>query len=189
MVVQDVYAYTVPTWIPVPGAPPVWMLLFWGLILRFVASLAAWPGLGPSDHRRSGVGLPGHRLDSAATRLALMGALVLATRQACFRWFDDPLGSWLPFALAAALWVALIGLDAHDRRLAGLALTLGTLTEVAYIQLGGLHRYEIGVVGGVPLWIVLWWPIAVLVWKEIGGVIHDTIRAQPLLQQRLQPRQ
>lgn len=49
-----------------------------------------------------------------------------------------------------------------------LVLALGAIVEVAYIQGGGLHRYHLGWIGGVPLWIALWWPLAVLVWGDLA---------------------
>ncbi len=174
VVLHDVYAYDVPSALPVDGAIPVWMLLYWGLILRFVSSLGRWPGLGdegPSDQ----VGFPKHRRAHPLGRLAVQLVLVLATRQAIYRFFDDPLLSWLPFAGAAALWWLLLGLSAHDRRLALLAVTVGTASEAVLITVGGLHRYELGLIGGVPLWIILWWPLAVLVWKDIGGRIEAAL--------------
>ncbi len=177
VVAHDVYRYTVPTFGGVEGALPLWMLLYWGLILRFVAALGAWRGLGEGAGPRDRVGVGGHRRDDPWTRLALMLALVLATRQAIFRWSTDPVASWLPFALAAVLWAAVLGLNGHDRRLALLAVTVGTAVEAAYITVGGLHEYDLGLVGGVPLWIVLWWPLGVLVWKELSGRVHRRLEA------------
>jgi len=178
VVLHDVYAYDVPTALPVDGAIPVWMLLYWGLILRFVSSLGRWPGLGaegPADQ----VGLPGHRAAHPVGRLAVQLVLVLATRQAIYRFFDDPVLSWVPLAGAAVLWWLLLGSSAHDRGLALLAVTVGTAAEAVLITVGGLHRYELGLVGGVPLWIILWWPLAVLLWKDIGGRIETALAAAP----------
>lgn len=154
---HGVYEYTVPVYQHAISSIPLWMLLYWGLILRFIASLAWSARLGPTPARRH------------PARLLIMLALVLATRQAIFRWYDDPWLSWLPFAAAGLAWWHLLKPDAHDRRLAALAIVAGTATEAIYIQIGGLHHYGLGVLGGVPLWIILWWPIAVLVWKELVG--------------------
>ncbi len=175
VVLHDVYSYDVPSALPVHGAIPVWMLLYWGLILRFVSSLGRWPALGPEGPADQ-VGLPGRRWIHPVGRLGVQLVLVLATRQAIYRFFDDPVLSWLPFAGAAVLWWLLLGLSAHDSRLALLAVTVGTASEAALITVGGLHRYELGLIGGVPLWIILWWPLAVLVWKDIGGRIETALQ-------------
>lgn len=174
VVLHGVYRYEVAAWLPGDGALPAWMLLFWGSILRFMASLAAWPRLGPVT-TTDRVGLPGRRIEHRGARLLVLLALVVGTRQAVFRWYDEPLLSWLPFAIAAAAWLLLLGVDRHDRRLALLAVTVGTAVEAAYITVGGLHRYEQPLVGGVPLWIILWWPIGVLVWKDLSLRIRMTL--------------
>jgi len=166
---HGVYAYDVPLRSGATGALPVWMLLFWGQILRLVASLAAWPRLGPVGPPVGRFGLPRRRVDRPLARLVVIGVLVVSTRQAVFAWYGDPLLSWLPFAGASVLWWLLLGVDRHDATLAGLALTVGVGVEAALITVGGLHRYELPLVGGVPLWIVLWWPLGVLVWKDLGG--------------------
>lgn len=177
VVVHDVYAYDVATWLPFDGAIPVWMLLFWGLILRLVASLARWSRWGATSGPSARVGLPGRRAEHPWVRLAVQLALVVATRQAIYRWFEDPLLSWLPFAGAALAWWLLLGFDRRELGLAALALTLGTAAEAALISVGGLHTYALGLVGGVPLWIILWWPLAVLIWKDVGGHIEAALSA------------
>ncbi len=164
---HDVYAYTVPQLWPQISEIPTWMLLTWGLILRFVATLATWERLGATGVPRDDVWLGPRRWSHPALKLGLSLALVWAVRQATWAWYLDPLRSWLPYAVAGLAYVALFRPDRHERRLAALALTLGTAVEVLYIQVGGLHHYELGLVGGVPLWIVLWWPLAVLVWKDL----------------------
>ncbi len=159
VVVHRVYDYYLPVSIP------LWMLLYWGLILRFVLTLFAWRRLS---------------LPQAPRSLPLLGlelALVVATRQAIYRLFLDPWLSWLPFA--AALVIAAVALRPTRRELVVLGVFAlgGTATEVAYIQLGGLHRYHLGWIGGVPLWIALWWPLAALVWADVGRRIVRTLNA------------
>jgi hypothetical protein len=56
----------------------------------------------------------------------------------------------------------------HDLKLLLIFLIGGPLIEILYIQLGGLHQYDLGWLGGVPLWIALWWLLAVLVWKDLA---------------------
>lgn len=165
---HHIYAYTVPVYFASVSALPLWMLLYWGLILRFLATLFRW--------RRLGLGAPpdtlylGRRVTtSAPLRVLVLVALVVATRQTIYRSFADPLWSWLPFAIA--LGFALLLLRPDRRRLAvlGAFVVLGPLVEVAYIDVGGLDRYALGWFGGVPLWIVLWWGLAALVWEDISG--------------------
>jgi hypothetical protein len=153
---HGVYAYALPAEAPHISSIPLWMLAYWGLILRFVATLGASERLGPLSGRRP------------PWRLGVMLLLVVLTRQGIYRFSLDPWLSWLPFAAAALVWIVVLRPDAHDRRLGALALAVGTGAEVALIQIGGLHHYELGIVGGVPLWIILWWPMATLVWKEVA---------------------
>ncbi len=143
---------------------PSWMLVYWGLILRFVTTLFSW--------RRLRLPAPGGRVGSKersrALRLTLLLAIVVVTRQFIYRLYGDPLWSWLPFA--AALLAVLLFLYPGRRRALLMAVFLvgGPLVEIAYITLGGLHVYALGWLGGVPLWIALWWPLAALVWDEVG---------------------
>jgi hypothetical protein len=180
---HQVYEYTVPVFFPEATTIPWWMLLFWGLVLRLVASLAAWSRLGLAPIS-SGEGRPrggsdrrARGLQSAPLRLGVILALLLLTRQSIFRFFDDPLLSWLPFLAAGLVWWGLLGLSRAETRLIGLTLVVGPLVEILYIQLGGLHRYRLGWVGGVPLWIVLWWPLAVLTWRELAGHLRAWLSA------------
>lgn len=53
----------------------------------------------------------------------------------------------------------------------------GTAVEIAYIQLGGLHRYALGWLGGVPLWIALWWPLGGLLLDELGAPLERWLAA------------
>lgn len=161
----DVYDYTVPHYFAASDIP-VWMLLFWGMVLRFLATLFWWPRLfSPAPSR--GV---------AIARLAVGLALVLATRQMIYRWYGDPIASWLPFAIAIVLYVALFPPTRDDWIVAAVMLVGGPLVEIAYIQIGNLHRYDLGWLGGVPVWIALWWVLAALVWKDVSGRILLRLR-------------
>ncbi len=165
-----IYDYTVPhhvTWSTIP----VWMLVYWGLILRSLATLARWRRLDPPARPSSLVRLGHRRLHRPWLRMIALLLLVLATRQTIYRFYADPWLSWLPFAGAALVYGLLFGFDRHDRRLALAMLLGGPLIEVLYIQVGGLHRYHLGWLGGVPLWIALWWVVAMLVWKDLSGRI------------------
>lgn len=171
---HGVYDYAVPHYVAW-STIPVWMLLYWGLILRFLATLFAWGRLGAPGHPGT-LRLGRTRLSAPGVRVAIELALVLATRQAIYRAYLDPLWSWLPFAAALALYVALFGLGGHGRRLVALLAVVGPLVEIAFIQLGGLHRYHLGWLGGVPLWIVLWWVLGGLVWSDLSRPILAWLR-------------
>lgn len=166
---HHVYRYLVPSDLGSFSSLPTWMLLYWGLILRFVATLALWRGWGedvaPSDLVRVGR----RRITSAPLKVGLQLALMVATRQTIYRAALDPLWSWLPFAFALALHPLLLPWSARERRMAGLALVAGPLIEILYIRVAGLHEYALGWLLGVPLWIALWWVVAVLIWRDLAA--------------------
>lgn len=170
-----VYDYTVPVAFPELTTIPLWMLLFWGLILRLLAGVAAMFSnpLSKQEDTRAG-----WTRRAPWLALAIQLGLVLATRQCIYRWFDDPLWSWLPFAVALGLYLVVFGAGPGDRRLILITLLAGPLVEVLYIQVGGLHRYHLGWLGGVPVWIALWWVVAVLVWKDLSGHVLRWMRAK-----------
>lgn len=173
---HGIYDYGVPHFFPWFSSIPLWMLLFWGMILRFIATLCRWRWLGPPEHPADRVHLPGKRVDSAVLKVSLEILLVVATRQLIYRWYRDPLLSWLPFALALLAYAALFRCSRHDRALMLLAAVAGPVVEVAYIHLGGLHRYHLGWLGGVPLWIVLWWALALPIWKDVSLRLQRGLR-------------
>lgn len=156
-----IYDYNVPTDLPGLSHIPIWMLLYWGLILRFVLSVFHWQGA--------------QRVRTSWSRALLLLALVFATRQLIYRYFADPLWSWLPFALALALVAALHRKDRLRLRLLGVTLLVGPAVEALYIGVGRLHAYHLGWLGGVPLWIALWWGLAALVWEELGTRLMDLL--------------
>ena len=175
-----IYDYGVPHAFPGFSTIPLWMLAYWGLILRAVATLARYRGIAPAPTPRNLVRLT-QRLTwrSPALKVALQLALVLATRQLIYRNYLHPLWSWLPFAAALALYALLFRPRRSEGLLAGLFVAGGPLVEVLYIQLAGLHRYHLGWLGGVPLWIALWWVLAVLIWGDLS------LRVQLLLARAL----
>lgn len=170
-----IYDYGVPVYFPEWSTIPLWMLLFWGQILRSLATLARWRRLRPPAELRRDLHLGARVVRSTVGRLAVLAALVVGTRQAIYVHFADPVWSWLPFALALAVYGLALRPDRHDLRLAGLFAVAGPAIEVAYIQLGGLHSYHLGWLGGVPLWIALWWVLAVLLWKEVAGHLQRVL--------------
>jgi hypothetical protein len=179
---HGIYAYDVPVFFPSFSSIPLWMLLYWGMILRFLLSLAYWRRLGvpPEIPRETRLG---RRLVSRRplVRVAVLLTLVALTRQTIYRTYGDPLWSWLPFLLASLAYVLFFGLRRPDLLLCVFMLVAGPAIEALYIQVGGLHHYALGWFGGVPLWIALWWLLGVLVWKDVGArllsVLHGALRA------------
>ncbi|MBW2457902.1 MAG: hypothetical protein JRI68_25580, partial [Deltaproteobacteria bacterium] len=164
---HQIYDYTVPHYFPTLSSIPIWMLLYWGMILRFFVSLCRWRRLAPParpDNRLRG--LDG---DHPWLKMGLQVALVMGTRQTIYRLHDDPWWSWLPFAIAIGCWLLLFRPDRHDAKLLALFAIGGPGIEILYIQVGGLHQYGLGWLGGVPLWIALWWLLAVLVGKDLSA--------------------
>lgn len=163
---HGIYDYNVPVFFERLSTIPIWMLLFWGMILRFMASVGTWRGLSGLASRvilRPAVPCFAGRW----TWLALVLVLVAVTRQLIYRSYLDPLLSWVPFAVAVMVYFWLTGLTRAQLVLALMGVGFGTLTEIVYINVGGLHSYHLGWIGGVPLWIALWWVLIVPVWGEL----------------------
>lgn len=166
---HGVYAYTVPTDHPTWSTIPTWMLLYWGIILRAIAQLAEWPRLGDSTLVDGVFARP-------VPRVLFQLGVVLLTRQAIYRLYGHPVLSWAPFAVGLALYFLVLRPPQRARRLALVALLLGPPVESAFIHLGHLHRYALGWLGGVPLWIALWWALGVLVWSDLAPRLHRILR-------------
>ena len=168
VVVHRIYDYTVPVFYPHITTVPFWMLLFWGMILRFMAALARCSRLGPPNEPHNRVGLGPWFTERSWLRVAVFLLIIFATRQCIYRLYLDPIFSWLPFACAVVIYPLVFGMDRHDLKLSVSALVIGPIVEVLYIQVGDLHHYHLGWFFGVPVWIMLWWVVAVLVWKDIS---------------------
>jgi hypothetical protein len=166
---QRIYDYAVPAFFPSISTVPLWMLIYWGMILRFLATLCRWQRLAPPTRLRDEIHLPGRIVGSPWLKVGVELLLVVLTRWLVYRHCGDPLLSWLPFAAALVLYAVLFRPERHGRRLAGIALLGGPAVEIAYIQLGQLHRYQLGWLGGVPLWIALWWVLAILIWDDLSA--------------------
>lgn len=162
-----IYDYTAELEFPALSLVPVWMLFFWGMILRLVVTVGRWRRLGGWSRVVEHVGLRPHERRPGLV-LAIELVIVVATRQAIYVAYDHPLWSWLPFALGLAAYLALLRPPAAAGRLMLVAAVIGPLVEVLYIQVGHLHRYPLGWIGGVPLWIVLWWVLAIPIWVDVS---------------------
>ncbi|MBI2069630.1 MAG: hypothetical protein HYT79_03430 [Elusimicrobia bacterium] len=164
---HGVYHYRAALLFPWISTIPFWMLLYWGLILRFLASLLNVRKFfltGPTQ----GGGL--------FKRAAFAGILVLLTRQAIYRFYADPWMSWLPFA--AALLGALTFYRPGPLKIVILSVmtAMAVGTEILFIQTAGLHEYYLGVIGGAPVWIMLWWFLAFIVWGDLSVSLLGLIR-------------
>lgn len=162
-----IYDYTVPVENPAWSLIPVWMLLYWGMILRFFVTLARWRRLGPPESADNRLRIPALSGQAVAKVLALL-VCVMLTRQMIYRYYLDPFLSWLPFAAGLAAYAAVFPVTKHDLKLLGIFALGGPAIEILYIQVGHLHSYHLGWLAGVPLWIALWWLVAILVWKDLG---------------------
>ena len=172
---HQIYSYSVPHFFPELTSIPLWMLLFWGMILRFIATVASWRRMHPSGFRDE-VHLGRRVVNSGWLKVALLLTIVFVTRQLIYVHYEHAWFSWLPFAGGLMLYAVIFRPDQNERRLALLCSVAGPLVEVAYINFGGLHQYRLGWFAGVPLWIALWWILAALIWKELSA------RARYLLQ-------
>jgi hypothetical protein len=166
---HHVYDYTVPLLVPRPRAIPVWMLLYWGMVLRFIATLCRWKRLAPPPRPADDSHLGKRLITSPGLKIAGELGLTVATRQMIYAYYMDPLLSWLPFAAGLVFYPVVWRLSRHERVLLVLAAIGGPLFEIVLIQVGGLHVYHLGWFGGVPLWIILWWMLAVLVWNDLSA--------------------
>jgi len=173
---KKIYEYTVPHFFSF-STIPLWMLLFWGMILRFIARLARWERLGPDESASNRVGIGKMRTDHAGLKVMAELSLLVATRWTVYQLYADPVLSWTPFLVAIFLFTILLGASQHDAKLLGLFLLAGPAVEIFYIQIGGLHRYALGWIGGVPLWIVMWWALSILIWKDLAFRIEKRLRA------------
>lgn len=165
---QGVYDYTVPSELPALTSVPVWMLLFWGFVLRLLSSLPRW--------QRLQLSAPSGGVRSVPLRLLTMAVLVLGTRLCIFRFYAHPIWSWLPFLLAIGLAVLLLRPEPRRLLLAGGVALIGVAVESLYVNVAGLHAYALGWIGGVPVWIALWWALAALLWGELSSRLIPLFR-------------
>jgi hypothetical protein len=171
---HGVYDYTVPSdlsWSTIP----LWMLLFWGMVLRLMVTVTRARSLGAPGVPDDRVRLLWATRKAPALRVGVALALVVVTRQLIYRHHDDPWLSWLPFAMALGVAAWCLRPTRHDAKLMALVAVLGPAIEILYIQVGGLHHYRLGWMGGVPLWIALWWVLAIVLWKDLSLRAHDLI--------------
>ena len=172
---KKIYDYTTgATWFDFTTIP-LWMLLYWGMILRFVARLARWQALAPDETASDKIGLGGLIIENGKLKVALQLALVFITRSFIYKNYLDPLWSWLPFLVALIVLLLLFSPNRHDLKLLAFFALAGPLIEILYIQVGGLHYYHLGWLGGVPLWIALWWLIIVLIWKDLAFRVEKAL--------------
>lgn len=164
---KKIYNYTVPTDLSF-STIPLWMLVYWGMILRFIARFARWEKLNPPQEISNTVKFGKKTFSSSYLKVILQLLLVFATRQTIYVFYLHPFLSWLPFLLALIIYFFLFLPDSHDLKMLLIFLVGGPLIEIIYIKIGGLHYYYLGWIAGVPLWIALWWLIIILIWKDFA---------------------
>jgi hypothetical protein len=173
--IKNIYDYTVPhffSWSTIP----LWMLLYWGMILRTFARFARWEVLKPPEVSSDNIGFGRWYTESVTIKIVFMLALVFVTRNQIYQHYLHPIWSWVPFLAALLIYLTLCAPTLHDIKLMVVVLPVGPLVEMLYINLGGLHRYHLGVAGGVPLWIILWWLLIILIWKDIAMRLEIRLR-------------
>jgi hypothetical protein len=171
---KQIYDYTVPHYFDF-STIPIWMLLFWGMILRFVARFARWQALVPPTAIENRIGIGKYYIENGKVKVLAQLALVLITRQAIYRMYLDPIWSWLPFLFALIIYMLFFKPQRHDFILIAIFMIGGPAIESLYIKVGELHYYHLGWLGGVPLWIALWWLVIILIWKDLAYRIENRL--------------
>jgi|GEM_PF-1740383 len=166
-----IYDYRAPVFFQKWSSIPIWMLLYWGMILRFLVSLFRWHRLTPPKKAKNDLWIGRMHFQHPWLRVLVLLMMVLATRQCIYRFYTDPWLSWLPFAMGLLVYMILFRPARYEWGLWGLFLLGGPGIEILYIQVGGLHYYHLGWIGGVPLWIGLWWLLVVPIWNDLSGRI------------------
>jgi hypothetical protein len=184
---HHVYDYDVPAEFPSVTTIPLWMLLYWGLIVRAAASLSQWLRSSPAEQPRNDTHIGRRVIVSAGLKVFLLGTLVVVTRQLIYRYSREPVLSWFPFAVALLLYAMLFRPGRRERVLGFVALVGGPAIEMLYIHVGHLHHYQLGWIGGVPLWIVLWWVLAMWVWSDLSLRVQLLIAGRLPLRRLLTP--
>lgn len=172
---KEIYSYTVPhffKWSTVP----LWMLLFWGLILRFMARICRWQALNPPDKTSNRIGHRAWNFENPKLKILIEILILIASRQAIYRLFNDPVFSWLTFVAALFVYFFIFQVTKHDLKILALSLLAGPLVEIFYIQIGRLHSYPLDVLAGLPFWLVLWWGLAILIWKDLSFRIENSFK-------------
>ena len=168
---KGIYDYHVPHLFDF-STIPFWMLLYWGLILRFMAGIA-WRISNEKSSDKIGIGKLA--IENGLVKAVLGLIFLLLTRQFIYRFYLDPVWSWLPFLIAIAIYFITAFPSKKDIWLVSAFLLGGPVIEMIYINIGELHSYHLGWIGGVPLWIILWWILAILIWKDIGGRLYKML--------------
>lgn len=168
---KKIYDYTVPHYFEF-STIPMWMLLYWGMILRAIYSFSKWSFLKPQTKLHNAIGLKKHQIINPSLKVVAELILVFITRQFIYKYYLDPILSWVPFIIAFIIWLLFFKVSRHDIKLLFVFLLVGPLIEVIYIKIGHLHYYHLGLFYGVPAWIIIWWLIIVLIWKDLAPRIE-----------------
>ncbi len=174
---KKIYDYSVPVFFESFSTIPLWMLLFWGMILRYFARLARWQRLNPPDSLMDKIGIGSTYVENNYFKIGAELILVLVTRQFIYRNYLDPIWSWLPFAAAIIIFMLFFYPTRHDFLLLIIFVIGGPLIEILYIKVGHLHYYHLGWIFGIPLWLALWWMLIIIIWKDISLRLEEAIKS------------
>lgn len=161
---HGIYRYAVPVYWPQWSTIPVWMLAYWGIILRAMAGLFIVVAGETSDRVQWGR----WRRDHAGARLGIQLGLVAVARQAIVAWWWHPILSWAVPLIALVVRIVVVPPTRRELLALGVLLAVGPAVESLYILVAGLHVYALGWLGGVPLWIVVWWALGGSTWGELA---------------------
>lgn len=164
---KKIYDYTVPHYFEFSSIP-MWMLIYWGMILRAIYSFSKWSFLKPQAKLNNIIGLKKYQITNPGLKIISELMLVFITRQFIYKYYLDPILSWIPFVIALIIWLLFFKVNRHDIKLLFVFLLVGPLVEIIYIKIGHLHYYHLGLIYGVPVWIIIWWLIIVLIWKDLA---------------------
>lgn len=176
---HELYHYSLPRFsasIPTP----IWMLLFWGLILRSLARFSRWQALNPPQHISNEIGIGRHVMSNGCAKVIFEIILVLLSRQAIYKTYTHPVFSWLPLTIILFIAIGTLKLSRHDWKILSIFAIFGPITEIIYIQVGHLHVYQLGWIAGAPIWIFLWWIIVMLIWKDFAFRIERFLSRKKL---------
>lgn len=163
VVIKKIYSYTVPVYFESLSSIPIWMLLFWGMILQFILSLKVFL---QSYFDELNCNSNTFSIPALLRKFIIQAGILLSTRQCIYLFFMDPFWSWFPFAVALTIYTVFYIRKKSEVCLLLFAIIIGPMIEAIFITIGKLHFYHLGIFFGVPFWIILWWPLAALIWSD-----------------------
>jgi hypothetical protein len=165
--VRSLYFYLVPNFFPTLPIP-VWMMLYWGMILRGLARFARWRALSPPPSPAKSIGISDMRIDAGWLKVIAELAIMFLAGRAIGKLYMDPILSWLPFAAGLGIYLILFPPEKHDLKLLMVGLFVCPAIEIAYVRTGDLYKFYLDDIYGAPVWLFFWWMLAILTWKDLA---------------------